>query len=198
MCLDTGFTVFIGNERKPISWYSDGMTIAVKLSENHFRQFLIFNILRRLKLYRSPLIFASILTVSAVISFLMHHVQGAILLGTVLLVVGLGMPIVYFTTFFASLKKQVKLQNLNPPRLVYTLQFSQDSEVLDIFNEKEKASYRWQDVYHAYFEKESIYLFLTKDKAFLIPHDVLENRNEVTTLIEAKLGSERCTKHIKP
>ena len=170
------------------------MTIAVRLSESHFRQFLIFNILRRLKLYRSPVIFASILTSCAIISFLMYRVEGAVLLGFVLLVIGLGMPIVYFASFFASLKKQVKLQNLNPPRLVYTLQFEEDSEVLEISNDKESARYRWQEVFHAYYETESIYLFITKDRSFLLPLELLENSDEVWKLIESKLGSERCTR----
>lgn len=170
------------------------MIIPVLLHESHFRQFLIFNILGRLKLYRSPLIFASILTTCAVISFLMYKVEGAVLLGTVLLVVGLGMPIVYFTSFFASLKKQVKQQNLDPPRLVYTLQFTEDSDVLEISNDKERASYRWQDAFHAYYEKESIYLFITKDRAFLLPLELLQESEEVWKLIESKMGTKRCTR----
>ncbi|MGE4455008.1 MAG: YcxB family protein [Sphaerochaeta sp.] len=171
------------------------MNIAVKLSEHHFRQFLIFNILKRLKLYKSPAIFASILTFSALISFLMHKVEGAVLLGIVLLVVGLGVPVVYFSTFFSSVKRQVAMQKLNPPRLVYTLEFSQESPLLHISNDKEKADYRWQDVHHAYIEKESIYLFLTKDKAFLLPFDVLQDKQATIKLIEAKLGRERCSNH---
>ncbi len=177
----------------PCSCYSGSMTIAVKLNEQHYRQFLIFNILKRLKLYRSPVIFASILTFSAIICFVMYQVEGAVLLGTVLLVVGLGVPVVYFASFFATVKKQVKLQKLNPPRLVYTLQFSEDSDAVAISNEKEQASYRWQDVYHAYFEKECIYLFITRDRAFLIPYEVVEDKDAVCNLITSKLGRNRCT-----
>ncbi len=172
------------------------MTIAVRLSESHFRQFIIFNILKRLKLSKSPVIFASILTFSAIVCFLMYHIEGAVLLGFVLLAVGLGMPIVYFITFFSSLKKQVRLQNLNPPRLVYTLQFAEDSPVLEITNDKEQASYQWKDVYHAYYESKSIYLFITKDRAFLLPLELLENSEEVWKLMAGKLGNERCTRKV--
>ncbi|MBJ2357390.1 YcxB family protein, partial [Sphaerochaeta sp. S2] len=77
------------------------MTIAIHLSESNFRNFLIFNIIKRLKLYKSPVIFASIMSASAIISFLMHHVEGAVMLGSVLLLVGLGVPVVYFVNFFA-------------------------------------------------------------------------------------------------
>ncbi|MGE4453457.1 MAG: YcxB family protein [Sphaerochaeta sp.] len=170
------------------------MTIAVQLSESHFRHFLIFNILKRLKLYRSPLIFASILTASAIISFIMSHVEGAVMLGTVLLIVGLGVPIVYFVNFFTSLKKQVKLQNLDPPRLVYTLQFEENSDEIEISNEHERVRYAWKDVYHAYYEKDCIYLFITKDRAFLLPLSQIEDCNEAWNLIVEKLSSNRCTK----
>jgi len=170
------------------------MTIAVWLSEQNFRNFLIFNILKRLKLYKSPVIFASILTTSAIISFIMHSVQGAVFLGVVLLLVGLGVPIVYFTSFFSSLKKQVKQQNLDPPRLVYTLQFDESSDVLEVTNDKEKAAYQWKDVFHAYYERDGIYLFITQDRAFLLPFEVLKDSSEVWNLIEAKLSEARCTR----
>jgi len=168
------------------------MTIAVWLSESHYRNFLIFNILKRLKLYKSPVIFASILTTSAIISFIMHRVQGAVFLGSVLLLVGLGVPAVYFISFFSSLRKQVKQQNLNPPRLVYTLQLEKGSETFEITNDK--AVYRWKDVFHAYYEKDAIYLFITEERAFLLPFTVLEDCNEVFNLIEAKITTQRCTR----
>lgn len=169
------------------------MTIAVWLNEQHYRNFLIFNTLTRLKLYRSPAIFASILTLSAIISFIMHSVDGAILLGVVLLTVGLGVPAVYVTTFFSSLKKQVKQQNLNPARLVYTLQFDRSSPLIEITNDREQATYRWQDVFHAYRRKDAIYLFITQERAFLLPLEACTDAAEVWNLIEAKLGSDRCT-----
>lgn len=172
------------------------MTIQVYLNESQFRQFLIFNFLKHLKLYIRPVIFASILTVSAIICFLMYRVEGAVLLGSILLVIGLGIPMVYFASFFVSLKKQVRLQNLDPPRLVYTLQFSDESDVLEISNDKESASYRWQDVFHAYYEDESIYLFITKDRAFLLPCALLEDRDKVWKSITAKLPVDRCSKHL--
>ncbi|NMA22042.1 MAG: YcxB family protein [Spirochaetales bacterium] len=170
------------------------MTIAVWLSEQHFKDFLIFNTLKRLKLYKSPLIFASILTVAATVSFIMHTVDGALLLGVVLLFVGLGVPVVYLTSFFSSVRKQVKLQNLDPPRLVYTLKLNDSSDQIEITNESEQVAYQWKDVFHAYHEKDAIYLFITQDRAFLLPHEACEESTEVWSLIEKKLGSERCTR----
>lgn len=174
------------------------MTIEVRLSEQHFRNFLIFNILTRLRLYKSPVMFASILTVSAIISFFMHTVGGAILLGVVLLVVGLGVPVVYFTSFFVSLRVQVRQQNLNPPRLVYTLRFDSASDLIEISNDHENVTYRWEDVFHAYHEKDAIYLFITGERAFLIPFVACADKNAVWDLMETKLGTERSTRRRGP
>ena len=137
------------------------MTIAVQLSESHFRHFLIFTILKRRKLYKSPVIFASILTFSAIICFLMHSVERGSTVGlcTACSRSEIGVPIAYFSNFFTSLKKQVKQQNLDPPRLVYTVQFSEDSDEFGVSNDNEIATYRWQDVYHAYFTKPIASIF---------------------------------------
>ncbi len=140
------------------------------------------------------MLFASILTVSAIISFIMHTVDGAVMLGLVLLLVGLGVPVVYFVNFFLSLQKQVKLQNLNPPRLVYTLHFEENSDAIEISNETEHVRYQYKDVYHAYYEKDSIYLFITKDRAFLLPLSLLEDQDKMWNLLVTKLGTERCTR----
>ena len=81
------------------------MKIEVNLTEEVFRRFTIFDILRRRKAWRPPVTFAMIMGFSAVICYVMNHVQGAVLLGNVLMTIGLGMPIVYFSTFFALLLK---------------------------------------------------------------------------------------------
>ena len=139
------------------------------LSEKMFRDFTLFDILKRRKQWKSPVIFSSILTVSSVICFIMHKTDGAVLLGSVLLAVALGMPAVYFATFFSSLKKQVKLQKLDPPRTVYTVELTDAPDGIKVSNGKERASYRWDRAYHAYITDECIYLYMTQDRAFIIP-----------------------------
>ena len=66
------------------------MTIEVNLTAELFRRFTLFDTFTRRKMWRSPVIFASILTVCGCICFFMRHVDGAVLLGCVLLFVGLG------------------------------------------------------------------------------------------------------------
>jgi len=171
------------------------MKIDVMLTEALFRRFTMFDLLKRRKMWRSPVTFASILGGCACVCFIMHHVDGAILLGSVLLAVGLGMPAVYFSTFFFSLRKEIKNQNLKTPRLVYTLELTDKPDGIFIRNKTEKATYKWEQVFHVYQDKAATYLFLSAMRGFILPHDCTPSGGEALwNLLTAQLPTERCTK----
>ena len=86
------------------------MTIEVNLSGPEFRRFTVFDLLRRRKQWRGPALFALILGLSAAVCFTRAPARGAVLLGSVLLGVGLGVPCVYFAFFFSSLNRQIREQ----------------------------------------------------------------------------------------
>lgn len=171
------------------------MKIEVILTEELFRRFTMFDILKRRKMWRSPTIFASILSVCAVICFLMHHVDGAVFLGCTLLIVGLGMPLVYFLTFFSSLKKQIVDSGLKRPQHVYTLELTEAAKGIRVSNEKEQADYPWKAVFHVYRDTLGTYLFMTADRAFILPVTCMENGDDepLWQLIGKKVPKERCT-----
>lgn len=146
------------------------MRIDSYLDSSIFRRFTKFDILKRRKMWRSPVTFASIMCFCSIICFAMHRVDGAVLLGSVLLLVGLGMPVLYFTTFFLSLSKQVKAENLTSPRLVYSLELTDKDDGITIENGKERATYHWKNAFQAYLDDGCIYLFMTQDRAFLLPY----------------------------
>lgn len=170
------------------------MKMNVFLDEKVFRSFTVFDILGRRKYWKSPVIFASIMTFSALVCFLMHKVDGAVLLGTVLLVIGLGMPVIYFTTFFKSLKKQVKLQNLDPPRNVYDIELAGRTDGIMVSNEKEHACYRWKDAWKAYRADDAIYLFITYDRGFILPYSSMDEAGPDPWwhIITGNMGAEKC------
>lgn len=170
------------------------MKIDVILTESLFRRFTMFDILKRRKMWRSPVIFASILGGCAIVCFLMHHVDGAVLLGSVLLAVGLGMPAVYFSTFFSSLHKEIKNQKLKPARQVYTLELTGQPDGIFIRNKTEKATYKWEQVFHVYKDKNATYLFLSAQRGFILPHECVPNGGDsLWELITSMLPDTRCT-----
>lgn len=170
------------------------MTIEVLLTEEIFRRFTLFDMMHRKKVWRSPAIFAGILSVSAVICFLMNHVKGAVMLGSVLLIVGLGLPLVYFTNFGASLKQQILSLGLKRPQKVYTLCLTEKSNGIGVSNEKEQADYMWKHVHHVYRDQIATYLYMTADRAFILPHTCIEEGPDALwQLIEKKVSSDRRT-----
>lgn len=170
------------------------MTIEATLTEEIFRRFTMFDMMRRRKVWRSPVTFASILGVSACICFLMHHVEGAILLGSVLLIVGLGMPLIYFVTFASSLRKQILQQGLKRPQAFYTLCLTEKADGIGIRNDKEQASYKWKNVHHVYRDTIATYLYMTPQRAFILPHTCIEEGpDELWKLISKKVPAEKRT-----
>lgn len=170
------------------------MRIEVILTEEIFRRFTVFDIMRRKKKWFPSAIFAAILGVSAAICFTMHHVQGAILLGSVLLAVGLGLPAVYFGTFFSSLKKEVVKHGLKRPQHVYTLELTPKAKGIAVSNEKEHAEFEWKKVHHVYRDLLATYLFITPARGFILPHTCVEEGDDALwELIEKKIPAERRT-----
>ena len=169
--------------------YNWTMTIDCYLDERTFSSFTRFDIFTRRKGWKSPMKFATLLTIPALVCFVKADTRGAVLLGTVLLVVGWGMPLVYMLNFYLSVRKASKDQKLDPPRLVYTVELTEAKDGIHVSNEKEKATYLWKNVYHAYQAKDCIYLYITEQRAFLLP----VKDEEAWLLILRKLGTDRCT-----
>ncbi len=171
------------------------MKVEVVMTESIFRRFSMFDILLRRKMWRSPAIFAGILSAAAIVCFVMRHVEGAVFLGTTLLIVGLGMPLFYFADFFLSVNKQIKTMGLKRPQKVYSLELTSKAKGIHVENEKEKADYAWKDVYHAYRDTCAVYLYMTPARAFLLPSTSLENcdADQLWELICKQLPTEKRT-----
>lgn len=172
------------------------MKIDVVITEAIFRRFTMFDLLRRRKVWRSPAIFAGILVPCAIICFVMSHVRGAILLGSTLLVVGLGLPLYYFVAFFASLNQQIVTMGLKKrPMEAYSLELTGKPNGIHITNGKETADYEWKMVHHVYRDKMATYLYMTPSRAFILPDTSLEGDQgeEMWLLILENVGSGKCT-----
>lgn len=111
------------------------------------------------------------------------------LLTVLLAVVALGVPAVYFWTFFHSLRLQIKKMGL--PRPFYRLLL--DDEGLSVWmageQDKPEASrkYAWHDMHLAYRTPNAIYLYVRQNQAYLL-NDSLD---AVWSLLQASLPAER-------
>lgn len=153
------------------------VTVSAKIDAGIFRSFAIFDAMRLKKRWRSPLIFASILSVCACVCFIMkERREGAFLLGWVLLGAGLGIPAAYFLNFFLSLRSQCKKMKPGESRVAYTLTL--DEREIRVSNEKESASLPWKKAFAAYRVKDCIYLYAVPQKAYLLPAGCADTEDE--------------------
>ena len=114
---------------------SQPISVSVQMDAASFHDFAAFDLLRHRKAWHRPLVFTAILLVSA--GFCLSQVgqkDGAALLTVVLAVVALGVPAVYFWTFFHSLSLQIKKMGL--PRPFYRLLL--DDEGLSVWMRSEE------------------------------------------------------------
>lgn len=98
------------------------ITVHVQLDAEAFRRFAVFDNLLLRRRWGRPVVFCILMTIFAAVCFWLRREQSA-LIGSVLLLVGFGMPLVYFGTFFHQIQTQVKKLRLKTPQAFYTLRF---------------------------------------------------------------------------
>ena len=172
--------------------YSD-ITVTVKLDEKTFKRFARFDMFSRRKKWIRPAVFSLILIVFAFIALLTRKEQSGVI-AAVLLVIGIGLPLVYIGTFLSQVNLQAARANLKPDQPVYTV--TMRDEGVRIVNDRkaeEPQEVSWDSIHRAYRKNGCIYLYVTPSKAFLLPSKQADAPDhEVWDFIRKRLGEEKC------
>lgn len=168
------------------------ITISVTMDAASFREFSVFDLFRHQKRWTRPLIFTSILLVSAGICMTqIGHREGAGLLTAVLALVALGLPAVYFGTYFYNLNKSIKRMGLRQPKPFYRLTLDDTGLSVWMAGQQDKAEpthhYAWQQLHMAYRTPNAIYLYVQPTQAFLWNSSL----DAAWTLLQQQLPAER-------
>ena len=59
--------------------------------------------------------------------------------------------------------------------------------------EKESATYRWKNVYQIYLAKDCIYLFMTQNRAFILPYSDMKEGFDTAFSIIKKRAKDKVT-----
>ncbi|MBP3646579.1 MAG: hypothetical protein J6K55_09170 [Clostridia bacterium] len=176
---------------------SKKITVRVKMDGRTFRRFAMYDTFVKNKRWHSPAIFGSILLTAAIVCFIMNHVDGAVMLGTVLSVIAIGMPAVYVGSFLSSISANIRAQKL--PRLVYEVVLSDEEEGVFIRSlgtaKNEHMTLKWSQMHTAHRTKGCIYLYALPTKAFLLPDGQADaTPDEIWALLNAKMPKGQETK----
>ena len=148
--------------------------VPVQITASDFRTFALFDTFQRKKLWRRPALFIAIMEVSAVLCYSRYPQEGSLLLGTILAVLGLALPLIWYLSYEHSLHTQAKKMGLlKGPRRAYTLVF-QDSGIQVSSNQgKTYSPLSWSQVTQVYRRSSITYLYVG-DHAYLLPHSQVQ------------------------
>ena len=146
------------------------ITAKVQMDYKTLRAFSLFDTFLLKKHWVKPTFFGGAFVIFAIICFAAVDKEQNWLLGLVMLAIGLGMPAVYVGMFLSQVKAQAKKLRLDPPRRVYTLEISDECIVVtNDIKAEEKVTLEWQKLPAAFRRKDAIYLYVTSNRAFILP-----------------------------
>ena len=169
------------------------IVIPVKLDERTFKRFARFDMFVLRKKWVRPVVFSLIMLFFAAVALLLRKEQSG-MIAAVLLVVGLGLPLVYAGSFLSQVNMQAARWKLKPARKVYTVTLRDAGITVENNQKKEDLlELDWPAVRKAYRKKGCIYLYVTDVKAFLLPDGQANiSGEEVWQYLKTRLGSEKC------
>ena len=172
--------------------YTD-ITVSAKLDEKTFKSFARFDMFILRKKWIRPAVFSLILVAFAFIALLLRKEQSG-LIAAVLLVVGIGLPLVYIGTFLSQVNMQAARAKLKPARPVYTVTMRDEGvRIVNDQKAEEPQEVSWDSVHKAFRRKGCIYLYVTPAKAFLLPDRQADAPDhEVWNYLVKHLGAARC------
>ena len=168
------------------------ITIPITLDKITFRRFAAFDTFRRQKRLRLPLWFMLIMLSFATYLFFQTDKPQSGLIGGVLAAIGAGLPIAYISSFYITLRDNVKKHRL--PRKVYTLRLTEtDVAIQSHSNKDETLTLPWDKLHMAYRTNGAVYLYVLPGRAFLLPGGQADVPDDALwDFITDKLPAEKC------
>ena len=151
--------------------HKDPVTVNVRMDAATFKRFARFDTFILRRRWRSPALFAAILTGFSIVAFLMQgRAEQAGLIAWLLLVIGLGLPGAYFLHFEVQLGGQVRRLNIKKPRPAYFVTLTDEGvRVVNNMAKEAPLVIAWDDVHAVHRRRDALYLYHTENRAFILP-----------------------------
>ena len=168
------------------------ITVPVRLDAGTFKRFSRFDMFVLRRRWVRPAAFALILMAFAVVALPSGKAQSG-LIASVLLAVGLGLPLVYVGTFLSQVNLQARRLKLDAPRLVYTVTLDFDGvRVVNHLKKEDAQTVRWADARAAFRRRDCFYLYVSPVRAYLLPSGQADAPDDaVWACLQAHMG-DRC------
>ena len=150
---------------------SHTISVSTTMDGPGFHDFAVFDAFHHRKAWLRPAIFAAImLAFAAVCLSQLGKRPGAGLLATVLASVGIGLPASYLYSCDHSVSKQIRQMHL--PRAFYRVELADTGIAVWMYGQQDKPEptnrHAWDNFYCAYRTDNAVYLYVEKEKAYLL------------------------------
>lgn len=123
---------------------------------------------------------------------ILNYFNGRIGYSIFIILIGFLFPLISIFQFRFSMKKQIKVLKIENGRgqLVYTTTL--DEESLLVHNNKEKIRLRWDQLQTAYILDDYIFLYIAKNKAYILPYTDLKEatKEELQELVKSQMSKK--------
>lgn len=144
------------------------LSLEARITPKVFREFAFFDTFCRQKRWKGPALFALIMGGFAAVCFVLQGMKAqAALIGTVLVVVGLGLPAAYVLSFFLSVRRQEKVLKGAGCPVAYRLRLEEGG--LSVRQGEKEELYPWDKVAQARRLKHCLCVYVDEKRAFLMP-----------------------------
>ena len=165
------------------------ITVPVKLDAGTFRRFACYDAFRKQRRWIRPAVFSFLFLAFAFIALLAKKEESG-MIAAVLLVIGIGLPVIWLGIFLSQVNIQAEKFRLAPDRIVYTVILSdQGIRVENNLREEEPLTLPWSHEWQAIRHKRCTYLYVAAQKAFLLPEGQADaSDHEMWKMIELHTG----------
>ena len=144
------------------------ITAHVKMDEKIFKRFSHWDTFHLRKRWRRPALFCAIMAAFAIVCFVLRK-EESVLIGSVLLIIALGLPLIWVGFYFSSVRLQAVQLKLEKPRPVYTIALGDDIRIHNDLKPEPDVTVRWEQVFGIWRDKKATYLYVTAAKGFILP-----------------------------
>ena len=171
----------------------DEINIHVKINPSIYRSFCHFDTFRRQRRWSVPLL-VSLLLSSLSLLLLFLRPEGAETIAAVFLGLSLSVPMIVFGLYFIQIQAQISSLGLkNVPEIYYLRLLPACLVVHNARQNDTEIRLPWKDLWGAFRTKNSIYLYVRPERAFILPDGQADvSPEELWTFLQTCLGKGKC------
>lgn len=149
--------------------HASTLTTHVKINASIFRRFALFDTFRLKRRWVSPAVFSVILLAFSFAAMISGKEQ-APLIGTLLQIVGLGLPLCYVLHFLVQVHDQCSRLGLKNLRPAYTLNFDENElRVINDMVSEPEVKLPYATLHGVWRAGSAYYIYAAPSRAFILP-----------------------------